>query len=329
MVEQARVLVSERQNIGITAVAGSGQEVKPKLRCFWCGGNHMIWFCNRKQQGVSDQAWSDTASDRKYSGSIEYWKCGGKGHLSRNCQAGNEKGKPSVPVDFPATHMKALPSVEVIVGNIIVRALVDSGCSQTIASKSLIKNFVPCRGEVVTVDGNRVKCCGTGDLSMVVSNQQLEIKALVLDKLLPQYQIVLGIDIISRLNGVWIDGTGQGIVRFGMSNVAVSPRLQIYDKDFAAMFDGEKWTMEWKWIDTAPTLQNRTVCYSIPVSAKEVFDVELQLWIDEGVLVPVPQEERVDSVVPLMAVEQSTKGKTWLGLRFSRIKSICFKPFRC
>ena len=62
--------------------------------------------------------------------------------------------------------------------------------------------------------------------------------------------------------------------------------------------------------DTAPTLQNRTACYSIPVSAKEAFDVELQLWIDEGILVPVPHEERVDSVVPLMAVEQSTKGKT-------------------
>ena len=149
---------------------------------------------------------------------------------------------------LPATHVKVLPTVEVIVANIIVRALVDSGCSQTIASKSLTKIFVPCCGEIVTVDGNKVKCCGTGDLSMVVSNQQIEVKALVLDKLLPQYQIVLGIDIISRLNGVWIDGTGQGIVRFGMSNVAVSPRLQICDKDFAAMFDGEKWTVEWKWI---------------------------------------------------------------------------------
>ena len=70
----------------------------------------------------------------------------------------------------------------------------------------------------------------TGDFSMVVSDQQLEIKAFVLDKLLPQYQMVFGMDIISQLNCVWIDGTGQEIVRFGISNVAVSPQLETCDK---------------------------------------------------------------------------------------------------
>ena len=70
--------------------------------------------------------------------------------------------------------MKALPSVSVTIvdKNVLVRALVDSGCSQTIISKNLAPAFNPYGGRVIAVDGSTVPC-GVAVMKVRVSGQMI------------------------------------------------------------------------------------------------------------------------------------------------------------
>lgn len=51
---------------------------------------------------------------------------------------------------------------------------------------------------------------------------------------------------------------------------------------------------------------------------KKPFDDEIQSWIDEGILVPAP-DEKVSGIIPLMAVEQTSKGKVRPVLDFKQL----------
>jgi hypothetical protein len=64
----------------------------------------------------------------------------------------------------------ALPTVPVVVGSghgTRVRALVDSGCSQTIISRTLVSEVSPSGSKVVAVDGSYLSC-GTASVSLTV-----------------------------------------------------------------------------------------------------------------------------------------------------------------
>ena len=76
----------------------------------------------------------------------------------------------------------------------------------------------------------------------------------------------------------------------------------IKDKDCRAEFDGVAWTVTYLFKeDQGPVLANKVSCY-------EEFEREVDRWVEEGIL--MPWGERVESeILPLMAVEQQTKGK--------------------
>ena len=85
----------------------------------------------------------------------------------------------------------------------------------------------------------------------------------------------------------------------------------IEDKDFRAKFDGEAWTVTYLFKeDQGSILTNKVSCYERDLSGrkKEEFEREVDRWVEEGIL--MPWGERVESgILPLMAVEQQTKGK--------------------
>ena len=83
----------------------------------------------------------------------------------------------------------------------------------------------------------------------------------------------------------------------------------IDDDDFFAKFDGKQWNVKWKWTGEAPTLTNTLGCYPASPQLRQDFEKEVNEWIQSGILVPVPSDIEVSSVVPLIAVDQPTKNK--------------------
>lgn len=224
-----------------------------------------------------------------------------------------------------------------MVKGVEVRALVDTGCLNTVVSSKIVGN---CPGEnyMIAFDGSRVKCQGSQQLIINVNGVLVSVNAVVSDSLLSDIGVVLGMDVITFLGGVLVN---NGTVEFGLSRccavqketqpsrstvlkVEKKRRVQseggpfagmevrevIEDQDFRAVFDGNIWTVEWKWKGNPPTLKNKIGCYDKQMDSKtrEGFEEEVERWIQEGIL--APWSEHVETgLIPLMAVVQPTKNK--------------------
>ena len=118
--------------------------------------------------------------------------------------------------------------------------------------------------------------------------------------------------------GVAVPTRGRGVPETtrGVSAAAASSvgsGLKIDEADFTASFDGEKWTVLWKWANgEAPArLENTTARYAVASGAKEKFEEEVRLWIKEGWLCEHDEAAHgpVRGLIPLMAVTQPAKDK--------------------
>ncbi len=201
-------------------------------------------------------------------------------------------------------------------------ALVDSGSSKSIASPSILPRtcMVPSGSKcVMTVDGGSSPVVGSGTLQVKIGEKTEKIHCLVLEKLLPGCELLLGMDAIQQFGGVCI-GSNR-LVKFGVTNEVVcvaadepsaAVTMIVEDKDFCANFSGGVWTVRWKWTQQ-PVLEGKSVgCYRIPEKIQEDFDSAIERWIAEGILEPVKDAESVVdvSIIPLMAVYQEAKKKT-------------------
>ena len=110
----------------------------------------------------------------------------------------------------------ALPTVDVRVGNQIIRALVDTGCSRTIVARKLVNEVRPSRDIVLSVDGSILRC-GTGYLELAVQDRSIRTRVLVLDSLLSQFDLVLGMDVIQEMGGQrWFGHLGRPSYQLGV-----------------------------------------------------------------------------------------------------------------
>ena len=88
----------------------------------------------------------------------------------------------------------------------------------------------------------------------------------------------------------------------------VCAAITIDKPDFHAEFDQNKkiWVVSWKWSknQTPPELGNKAAEYLVPKQLRAEFDNELRTWIDNGWMIPYPEEERgpLKGLIPLMAV---------------------------
>lgn len=204
----------------------------------------------------------------------------------------------------------------------MVSALVDTGCTTTIVKASLVQKCERDRTDtyMVAFDGRQVKCCGTCHIGLTVAENQVEVRAVIVDEVVEGIDLVMGIDVIDKLGGVTVC---KGTVRFGeeLCLAAASDmkaRIQpgrsvceIDDKDFRATFDGTHWTVEWRWKgNSPPSLRNKVSCYDkhLDGEKKQEFEKEVNRWIEEGILVPW-DDEAEGGILPLMAVVQHTKNK--------------------
>ncbi|KAF2349045.1 hypothetical protein FHG87_020199 [Trinorchestia longiramus] len=157
-------------------------------------------------------------------------------------------------------------------------------------------------------DGRKVKCKVAKRVKIVVQGGVPVItKAVVSDRLVDGVDVVLGTDVIDRLGGATVK---RGKVEFGSGRIemacpaieqatkkeGVQGQLVIDDSDFSAKFNGEYWTVKWRWKNDQPvTLRNTVSCYekTLTGAKKEEFEKEIDRWITEGIL--LPWEEAVDT----------------------------------
>ena len=62
------------------------------------------------------------------------------------------------------------------------RALIDTGCTDTLVYASLCRDWTPRRTEMVTVDGGRLECVGSACIEVVCQGRRVKLDALVVDK---------------------------------------------------------------------------------------------------------------------------------------------------
>ena len=133
-----------------------------------------------------------------------------------------------------------LPIRKVFVGQDSICALVDTGCSDSMVRQKLVRGSGT-SGTVVAFDGRPVTSLGRARVGVRVGELVLELNMIVVEGMIEGIDMVLGMDAIERLGGVYVI---NGEVQFGheLSMAAVASKdlnvVSITDKDFSASFDG-------------------------------------------------------------------------------------------
>lgn len=229
-----------------------------------------------------------------------------------------------------------LPLITVNVNGVNIKALVDSGCEQSVVLERFCNQIgvAPCGPErrVLMLNGQITKCRGEAQLAVQVRNRHLSVKCLIAPMLVGGCSLILGMDAISKLGGVTITrnkqvmfpavepttevgkvsavSVGVGVDRFDKTLTSNSTgELFVSDTDFNAKFDGKKWTVRWKWENGEPTLQNQCGQYAVKDKFKQSYHEQIQQWINDGWLQLYDNKLHgtVTGIVPLMAAAQPNK----------------------
>ena len=90
----------------------------------------------------------------------------------------------------------------------MMRALVDTGCTTTIADPRIVSTMSKNNEHIIAVDGSEVMC-SVGRLRLSIAGHDVNTQCLVLSSMLEQFKLVIGMDIIQQLGGVTITKTGH------------------------------------------------------------------------------------------------------------------------
>ena len=188
-------------------------------------------------------------------------------------------------------------------------ALVDSGCSSSIVSGMFCRPELWKSTAILTASRKCLLSHGNGSITLTVTNRNLlKTNVLVVNSKPLGFNFLLGMDVIKKLDGVHIDEGGK-------AHFALGATIELEQPDFRAEFKQrtKSWTVSWKWSGDQPPekLYNRVPEYTIPARARAEYDKELQNWIDNGWLVPYPEDKLgpPKGLIPLMAVIQLNKQK--------------------
>lgn len=210
-----------------------------------------------------------------------------------------------------------------------MRALVDTGCSRTVLRPGIREVRRGSQCYVIAVDGGQVHCKGRATIPVSVGGELLWINCVVALSIFSGVDLILGMDVISKLGGVTVTDksvsfgalknifyfntpvTSGSLVASVVANTCTNV-VEIKDQDFTANFDGKLWTVRWHWKqEQPPKLKNKVACYKsvrLP-ETEEKFNDEVESWISKGWLKPYNGPNAGDGIIPLMAVIQANKNK--------------------
>ena len=207
---------------------------------------------------------------------------------------------------------RKLPSMKVCVDGQECTVLIDSGCSQMLVSKAVCRFWKQKSAGVLTTDGRTLNCRGYSKIKVEVGQvPAVDIEALVVDKQLLGFNLLLGIDMIKLLGGVYLIESGKA--RFGGLNRCAA--ISIDEPDFSVTYDhrNKEWTASWKWANghSPSELSNSVQEYAVPRHARYADENEILQWQQNGWLLPYSEEELnpPKGLVSLMAVVQEQKQK--------------------
>ena len=92
----------------------------------------------------------------------------------------------------------------------MIGALVDTGCTTTIADPRIVSTMTKNNEHIIAADGSKVMCnVGRLRLSTSTAGHDVNTQCLVLSSMLEQFKFVIGMGIIQQLGGVTITKTGH------------------------------------------------------------------------------------------------------------------------
>ncbi|KAF0296723.1 Methyl-CpG-binding domain-containing protein 13 [Amphibalanus amphitrite] len=111
------------------------------------------------------------------------------------------------------------PIIDINVNGRKCRALVDTGCSETVVWKGMVSCWERSDASLVAVNDSPVLCCGRAVVSLGVRGATVSVRAVVVPARLLGVDVLLGMTGIDALQGVSVSG---GSVRFGSDNPVAS-----------------------------------------------------------------------------------------------------------
>ena len=128
---------------------------------------------------------------------------------------------------------RKLPSMKVRVDGQECTALIDSGCSQMLVRQAMCRFWKRKSSRVLTAERRTLNCRGYGKIKVEVGRVlAVDIEALIVDKLLG-FDLLLGIDAIKLLGGVYLTESGEA--HFGGLNRCAA--ISIDELDFSVTYD--------------------------------------------------------------------------------------------
>ena len=192
---------------------------------------------------------------------------------------------PEEAVDVYMSDLRRLARLSKIESDDVIRCAFICGLPadvSSIADPNIVGSMSGNNEHVVTVDGSVVKC-KVGCVSLTVDGQTIDWQCLVLNSILKQFKLIIGMDIIHHLGGVNISKAGHVEFKQCASKQTISAisvreysELDIHDVDFDAKFDDKKWTIKWKWVGLEPEFHNKLASYKINEHVKLASDTEVQ-----------------------------------------------------
>ena len=197
--------------------------------------------------------------------------------------------------------LEMLPVMKVKVNGMDRIALVDSGCSSSVVSGMLCRPEVWKSTAILTAGRKCLLSHCVGSITLTVTKRNpLKTNVLVVNSKPLGFDLLLGMDVIKKLGGVHIDEGGRA--HFAEAAHTLGATIELEQPDFRAELDRrtKSWTVSWKWSGVQPPerLYNRVLEYTIPARARAEYDKELQNWIDNGWLVPYPEDKLGPQKVP-------------------------------
>lgn len=109
-------------------------------------------------------------------------------------------------------------------------------------------------------------CCGVSVVHISIGNgSPVAVTVLVVDGELLGYDLLLGMDAITQLGGITVNGAGD--VSFSRPNKQMCAAITLDEPDFHAEYDKgtNTWTASWKWAGDQPpvSLRNRLTEYPL------------------------------------------------------------------
>ncbi|XP_065645530.1 uncharacterized protein LOC136076000 [Hydra vulgaris] len=142
------------------------------------------------------------------------------------------------------------------------------------------------------MNGNSIEIKHQIVVNLSINDTTIDLECPVAD-IVPEYQMLLGMDAIRLLGGVQVGRDGETInfnveqLTIGAtavsqektSEVSSSTILKLIDKDLVAEFKNGSWSVFWKWLMEPRILTNKIPNYHISEDVKSEYAMEISEWI--------------------------------------------------